>query len=238
MSEKERVRLSALARVSGGEWTLSMAAKSLGLSYRQVKRLWSRYRSQGDSGLTHRGRGKVSKRRLAESTRERALEAIREKYPDFGPTLAAEQLSRSEGIEVSVSTLRRWLAEAGLTIGRRRRVPKHRSRRARKDCFGEMVQLDGSWHDWFEGRRGWACLMVMIDDATSRMTARFHEVESTAASMDVFGAWVGKYGLPAEVYPDRHSIYRTDREATQAEALAGKEPATQFGRAMESLGVR
>lgn len=238
MSKKERRRLEAFSRVRSGEWTLRLASLSLALSYRQTKRLWSRYRLEGDIGLTHRGRGRSSGRRISESTREKALSAIREKYTDFGPTLLTEYLSQSEGISVSVSTVRRWLASSGLSPGRRRRSSKHRTRRSRKEHFGELVQLDGSRHDWFEGRRDWACLMVMIDDATSRQVARFHEVESTASSMDVFEAWVRTHGLPSEVYPDRHSIYRTDREATSEEALSGLEAQTQFGRALSSLGVR
>ena len=238
MSKKERRRLEAFSRVGSGEWTVRLASLSLDLSYRQTKRLWSRYRLDGDVGLTHRGRGRSSERRIAESTRAKALALIREKYPDFGPTLLTEHLSKSEGISVSVSTVRRWLASSGLSTGRRRRSAKHRTRRSRKEHFGELVQLDGYRHAWFEGRRDWACLMVMIDDATSRQVARFHEVESTSSSMDVFEAWVAAYGLPAEVYPDRPAIYRTAREATVEEALSGREAQTQFGRALESLGVR
>lgn len=237
MSKKERRWLEAFSRVRNGEWTLVQVSTALKLSYRQTKRAWARFQNEGDAGLTHRSRGVQSHRRIADATREKVLEAIREKYSDFGPTLASEYLAKNEDIDVSVSTLRRWLKSADLSTGRRRRVAKHRTRRPRKEHFGELVQLDGSRHDWFEGRRDWCCLMVIIDDATSRMVARFHEVESTAASMDVFAAWVARYGLPVEVYPDRHSIYRTDREATAEEALAGKDPQTQFGRALESLGV-
>jgi hypothetical protein len=237
MSKKERRRLEAFARVRSGEWTLVQVSTALRLSYRQTKRAWARYQKDGDAGLAHRNRGVQSRRRIADSVREKALAAIRERYADFGPTLMSEYLAKWEEVAVSVSTLRRWLKSADLSTGRRRRSAKHRTRRARKEHFGELVQLDGSRHDWFEGRRDMCCLMVMIDDATSQMVARFHEVESTAASMDVFTTWVARHGLPVEVYPDRHSIYRTDREATAAEALAGKEPQTQFGRALESFGV-
>lgn len=238
MSKKERRRFEALCRVKSGEWTLAMASSSLGLSYRQTKRIWARYLAAGDEGLIHANRGRTSSRRISDTTREQALSAMREKYSDFGATLISEYLVKEEKILASVSTIRRWQQSAGLSMGRHRRSPKHRTRRARKEHFGELVQLDGSRHDWFEGRRDWACLMVMIDDATSRMVARFHEVESLAASLDVFRTWVQKHGLPAKVYPDRHSIYRVDREPTCEELLAGKQPQTQFGRALEELGVQ
>jgi transposase len=238
MSKKERRRFEVLSRVKSGEWTLAMAARSLGLSYRQTKRIWARYVAGGDAGLVHASRGRTSSRRISDELRERALSAMREKYSDFGATLISEYLAKEEKIVASVSTVRRWQRSAGLSMGRHRRSPKHRTRRARKQHFGELVQLDGSRHDWFEGRRGWACLMVMIDDATGQVVARFHEVESLTASMDVFRTWVEKHGLPAKVYPDRHSIYRADREPTIEETLAGKQPRTQFGRALDELGVQ
>ena len=139
-------------------------------------------------------------------------------------------------MHVTVESLRQWLLAAGLWQRRRQHKP-HRLRRPRREHCGELVQMDGSYHDWFEGRRGWAVLMVMIDDATGRIYARFFEQETTVAAMEIFGRYVGRYGLPRALYVDRDSIYRTDREATAAEALAGQEPRTQFGRAMSELGV-
>lgn len=236
MSVRERKRLVVMSQVRAGKLKLGAASELLGMSYRQVKRLWSRYQAEGDRGLVHRLRGKSSNRQSAESLRERALARYAESYADYGPTLAAESLAE-EGIEVSVTTLRRWLTQAGLW-SRRRLRKQHRRRRERKEFFGELVQMDGSHHDWFEGRRDWAVLMVMIDDATGRIFARFFEEETLEAALSMMQPYAAREGLPLALYVDRAGIYRVDREPTEAEILAGKEPKTQFGRAMEELGVR
>jgi hypothetical protein len=211
------------------------AAGLTSLSYRQVKRVWRRYQDQGDVGLVHRLRGRASARRLSPELRARILARVEARYPDFGPTLAAEYLSQ-EGLKVDHETLRRWLLAEGTREVRRRRQ-KHRQWRERKPCFGAMVQLDGSDHDWFEGRRERAVLMVMVDDATGQVWAQFFEQETTRASYDMFEGWVRRWGLPQSVYVDRDSIYRCEGVGSIADQLAGKEPQTQFGRAMEQLGV-
>lgn len=235
MSKKERGRLGVLGHVKRRELTLVKASVLVGLSYRQMKRVYRRYLAAGDRGLVHGLRGRSSNRRRDEA-QERAVELYRKQYADFGPTLAAEYLAREDGIEVAVETLRQWLLGAGVWQRRRRSRP-HRCRRPRKEHRGELVQMDGSFHDWFEGRRGWAVLMVMIDDATGRIYARFFEQETTAAALETFGQYAWRHGLPRALYVDRDSIYRTDREATAEEALAGQEPRTQFGRAMAQLDV-
>ncbi len=227
--------MSVLAAVKERELTLVQAAGLTGLSYRQIKRVWRRYQDQGDAGLVHRLRGQPSPRRIAPELRAKILARLAARYPDFGPTLAAEYLAQ-EGLEVDHETVRRWLlAEGRRTIRRRRQ--KHRQWRERKPCFGAMVQLDGSDHDWFEGRRKRAVLMVMVDDATSQVAAQFFEQETTRASYDVFETWVRRFGLPQSLYVDRDSIYRCEGLGSIADQLAGKEPQTQFGRAMEQLGV-
>jgi hypothetical protein len=236
MSGKERTRLEVMGRVKREEITLAKAAELLRMSYRQAKRVFARYRAAGDRGLVHGLRGRVSNRRQDE-LREQTLALYAQRYADFGPTLASEYLWREDGLQVKVETLRQWLLAAGLWQRRRQRKP-HRLRRPRKEHCGELVQMDGSYHDWFEGRRAWAVLMVMIDDATSRLYARFSEQETTVAAMETFGRYAQRHGLPRALYVDRDSIYRSDREATTAEALAGQEPRTQFGRAMDELGVR
>jgi len=236
MSQGERHRLEAFSRVHRGEITLAKAGELLGLSYRQAKRCIGRFREEGDRGLVHRLRGRASNRRTDAKRKRRVLALYEKKYPDYGPTLAAECMWEEEGVEVAIETLRQWLLSAGLWRKRRRSRP-YRQRRPRKEYFGEMVQMDGSHHDWFEGRRDWGVLMVMIDDATSEVFARFSEQETTIAAMEVFQGYVERYGLPRALYVDRDSIYRPEREATLAENLAGKEPRTQFGRAMEELGV-
>jgi molybdenum-dependent DNA-binding transcriptional regulator ModE len=237
MSRKERKRLEAFARVQRGEITLVKASELLELSYRQVKRCFTRYQKEGDRGLVHRLRGRASNRQTNTRRKRRVLAVYEKKYADYGPTLAVECLKEEESIEVAVETLRQWLLAAGLWRKCRRRRP-YRQRRARKEYFGELVQMDGSHHDWFEGRRDWAVLMVLIDDATSEVFAWFSEGETTIAAMEAFSGYVKHYGLPRALYVDRDSIYRCEREATIAENLAGKEPTTQFGRAMEELDVR
>lgn len=236
MTGEERKRMTLLAGVKEERLSLAEAAEAMGLCYRQAKRVWARYKKQGDAGLAHRSRGRKSGRGKPEEMRKAVLARYRERYPDFGPTLAAEKLL-GEGHEVDHETLRRWLLKEGLWAGVRR-SRRHRSRRERKECFGQMVQMDGSHHDWFEGRRGKAVLMVMIDDATGCVVARFFEGETTEACYGVFEAWVDKYGMPASLYVDRDSIYRCERAPTLEEELAGKEPATQFGRVMAELGVK
>jgi transposase len=216
--------------------TLGEAAALLEVSYRQVKRIWARYQARGDAGLVHGLRSQASNRKAKRDLRERVVARYREEYSDYGPTLAAECLGE-EGIEVAVSTLRRWLLAEGLWQPKRKRKA-HRRRRPRRERWGELVQMDGSHHDWFEGRRGWAVLMVMIDDATGRVTAQFFENESWASAATIFRHYVRQHGLPRELYVDRHGIYRAEQDPTEEEILAGIEPKTQFGRAMEELGVR
>ena len=236
MSKKERPRLGVMKQVKAKLLSLVVAAELLGLSYRQAKRVWRRYRDRGDAGLVHLGRGRCGNRGKAGKARERILARYQERYPDFGPTLAAEHLSR-EGLKVDHETLRRWLLAKGLWTLQRRRQ-KHRQWRERKACFGELVQMDGSHHDWFEGRRAKAVLMVMIDDATNRSYAQFSEEETTRAAYDTFEGYARRHKLPLGLYVDRDSIYRTERELSVAEQLAGEKPLTQFGRAMKQLGVK
>jgi len=235
MSSQERKRMVVLADVKGGKLSLAAAGRQLGVCYRQAKRIWRRFKKKGAAGLVHRSRGKPGPRRKPAKLRAQVLARYQERYPDFGPTLAAEKL-HAEGLEVDHETLRRWLEEKGLWQSGRK-GPQHRAWRERRECFGQMIQLDGSHHDWFEGRRDKAVLMVMVDDATNCMGGRFSEEETTRAAYDVFDGWVQKNGMPGSLYVDRDSIYRCERRATVAEQLAGQEPRTQFGRAMERLGV-
>jgi transposase-like protein len=189
------------------------------------------------SGPRRRLRGQPSLRRKPDAVRAAVLElSAEERYRDFGPTLRTEHLERQQ-IVVDHETVRRWLLAAGQWTLRRRRQ-KHRQWRERKASFGEMVQLDGSHHDWLEGRCAPCVLMVMVDDATNRVWAQFFEAETTHASYDVFEGWVKQHGLPRSLYVDRDSIYQCESQATIADQLAGKEPQTQFGRAMAQLDVK
>jgi transposase len=236
MSVKERRRLAVLGQVESGGLSVAAAGRLLGLSERQARRVWKRYRQAGDAGLVHGLRGRAGNRRGDPAVRQRALELVEREYGGYGPTLAAERLAADHGLVVEASTLRRWMIDAGLWRARGRSAVK-RQRRPRRLCFGELLQLDGSDHDWLGvGER--CCLMVMIDDATSRMDARFFEAETTAAAMTMMERWAREHGLPQTVYPDRHSIYRRNDEPAQEVAdRTGKRPATQFGRAMQELGV-
>lgn len=235
MSTKERRRLVVLSELSAGRLKLIEAAAAMRVSYRQAKRIWRRYGESGDAGLVHRSRGRPGNRRKPAAVKERILQRFMQRYADFGPTLAAQFLGE-DGLVVDHETLRRWLKASGQWRPRRRRQ-KHRQWRERKASFGEMVQMDGSHHDWFEGRRPWAVLMVAVDDATSRVMARFFEGETTAAAYELLDRWIGAHGVPQSLYVDRDSIYRCEREPTVAEQLAGEEARTQFGRAMKELGV-
>lgn len=236
LSEKERKRVEVMSKVSREEMTLQKAAELLGVSYRQVLRVHDRYVLEGNSGLAHGLRGRESNRKIENGRRERVLKLYQVKYWDFGPRLASEYLHKLDGEEVHEETLRRWLMTEGLWAPRRK-GSGHRKWRERRGHFGELVQMDGSLHDWFEGRRGKASLMVMIDDATNRTYAQFFEEETTAAAMTVFWSYVKRYGLPRAVYVDRDTIYKTTRDSTVDEALSSEPPATQFGRAMQELEV-
>jgi hypothetical protein len=215
-----------MGRVKRGELTGVQASGLLGLSIRQTRRVWKRFVSQGAAGLVHGLRGRASNRRLAEEFRQRVFKRHQERYADFGPTFACEKLAQ-EDLGLSPDTLVAILKERHLWV-RRRRHGKHRARRERRSSLGSMLQMDGSHHDWFEGRATKCVLMVIIDDATNRTYARFYPAETTEAAFDIFGRWVKRQGVPRSVYVDRHGIYR-DEEHPQKP--------TQFGRAMKELGV-
>ena len=236
MSGKERDRLVELEQVAAEKQTLRTAADRLGLSYRQAKRVWRRYREQGAAGLVHLSRGRPSNRAKPVGLRRRMLALYEERLEGFGPTLASEKLSSLWEVEVSAETVRRWLIAEGLWKVRRRRRT-HRQWRPRKEHLGEMVQLDGSHHDWF-GRGEQSCLMVMIDDATGRRKARLSSAETTADAMRLLWLWIERYGRPQSLYVDRKNVYVTDRSPTLEEQLADAEPATVFGQACQRLGIQ
>jgi transposase len=235
MSMKERVRLEAFSRVKRGEISVGKAAGLVGLSLRQARRMWRRYQVHGDAGLVHRLRGRPGNAGRAK-LREKVLAVCLTKYSDFGSALAAEYLGKS-GLEVCRQSLWRWRRQAG-QLGAIRRSARHRIRRQRRSCGGELVQMDGSTHDWFEGRRGNCVLFVLVDDASGRLFCRFYESEDTSSAFDIFGQYVRKRGLPAALYVDKDSIYRVnDPMAREQGRQRGKLPQTQFGRAMGQLGV-
>ena len=236
MSQRERSRLVMMARVREEAMTIKEASEVIGVSYRQSRRIYKRYREEGDKGVIHRNRGRPSNRGKACKVKEAVLRLYREQYWDFGPTLAAEKLGERDEYEVDHETLRRWLLVAGLWKRQRKRA-KHRQQRERKPHFGELVQMDGSHHKWFEERGKEECLMDMVDDATGKTLALISEEETTRAAMKVLWAWVERYGIPRALYVDWKNVYVTQREATLEEQLAGELPLTQFGRACQKLGI-
>jgi hypothetical protein len=240
MSSRELERVEVMGRVKSGDLRLSDAATMLKLSYRQTKRVWRRYRKAGREGLKHGNAGRASNRSKPLKLQRRVLNLIKKKYSGsakerFGPTLAAEHLAEEDGIVMDHETLRRWML-AGRLWSRQRKHKKHCQRRERKPHFGELVQLDGSFHDWLEERGPRGCLMDMVDDATSTVEARMGKEETIWAAAGVLQAWIGKYGVPRALYTDWKNVYK--RKATSAEQLRGAVPVTQFGRMCQKLGIR
>lgn len=232
MSAAERERSYIMRALKKGLLRQREAAERLGLGVRQVKRLFRRWRSDGDAGLISRQRGRVSPRRMDPAKRARIEALLRAKYPDFGATLAAEKLGEREGIAVSRETVRRIQIELGLARARRRCARVH-SPRERRPRFGELIQIDGSPHDWFEGRGPRCTLIVFIDDATGRLTAlQFSPAETTKAYLAALRAHVLAHGVPLAFYSDRHGIFRVNaKEAASGDGL------TEFGRVAERLRI-
>jgi hypothetical protein len=237
LGRRDQERLVALREVAGGRLRRGEAGERLRLSVRQVGRLLKRLSEEGAKGLVHRLRGRRSNRRLAETERRRAVAVLsEEKYRGFGPTLASEHLSRA-GLEVSRETLRGWMSAAGLWRSRKKRVKKVHVWRERRAAFGELVLLDSSDHDWLEGRGPRLKLIAFIDDATGRFRGRFFERETTTANMLALREWLEGFGRPLSLYTDRHSIYAPQPRSGAEEDLHGQAPPTQFGRALEELGI-
>jgi hypothetical protein len=235
VSDKELKRKGAFEMVSHGAWSLMDAASHLELSYRQCRRSYKRYQAEGDAGLVHKSRGRASNRAKDAGLRQRVLQLYDRRYEGFGPTLAAEKLDE-EGYCVDHETLRRWLIEEGKWQRRRERSP-YRKRRERREHFGELVQMDGSHHQWFGPDHPQACLINMIDDATSRKKSLMAEGETTEACMRTLWAWITQYGIPKALYTDKKNVFITDRQPTPDEQLAGEEPKTAFGKACAKLGI-
>ena len=230
MSRQERDRLKVLHGVVEGERLQKEAARLLRVTPRQVRRLARRLQEEGDQGIIHRLRGQPSNRRLPAELRQRVLAEYQQSYHGFGPTFACEKLAE-QGLKISHDTLRRWLIEEGLWQGQRKRE-KHRQRRPRRACFGELVQMDTSIHAWLEGRGEAMVLVAMIDDATGRIEAGFYSGETVEAHFDLLGRWLRKNGRPLALYTDRDSIFEPTSKGQPD--YSGQ---TQFGRALEELAI-
>ena len=232
MSERDLNRVEVLAQVDDSRLTVDNAANLLNLTRRQVFRLLKRYRQDGASAIRHKARGKPPNNRIHHAKRDYALSLIKENYPDFGPTLAAEKLAEHHGFTVSRETLRKWMIEDGIWLSRKQRRTFHQPR-LRRECYGELIQIDGSDHRWFEDRGDPCTLLVFIDDATSTlMELRFVKSESTFSYFEALEGYLQNYGRPVAFYSDKHTVFRVAKEDAKGGARI-----TQFGRALSELNI-
>ncbi len=237
MSARDRDRLKVLHEVEQGHLAQKEGAGQLGITDRWVRELLVRRRREGDGGILHRLRGRASSRKISESARRKAVGLVRSRYGGFGPTLASEYLAREHGLKVSKETLRQWMLAAGLWRRKRRCLEEIHAWRPRRSCWGELVQWDTSEHDWLEGRGEKIYLIAMLDDATSRLLARFVRHDSTEENLRLLKAYLERWGRPVAFYTDKASLFRVNRPATRQEQLGGQEARTQIGRALEELGI-
>ena len=227
MSERELNRVEVLAQVDDGRLSIDNAANMLALTRRQIFRLLKRYRQDGASAIRHKSRGRAPNNQIHAAKRDYALSVIKKQYPDFGPTLAAEMLVEHHGFKVSRDTVRKWMVEDGLWLSRKQRREIHQPR-LRRECFGELIQIDGSDHRWFEDRAPPCTLLVFIDDATSTlMELRFVKSESTFSYFEALEGYLHKHGRPVAFYSDKHTVFRVAKEDAKGGARI-----TQFGRAL------
>jgi hypothetical protein len=228
ISYREMERIRVITRIQQDDLTVVEAAEALGISERQMYRILGRYRTDGEAGLIHQLRGRASNKAYEAEWRTKALRLYREQYSDYGPTLFVEKLSLYHELTVSRQTATRWLVGASFWAGSRKKRP-HRKKRTPRSTIGSLIQFDGSSHDWFEGRGPMCCLLVAIDDASNRLKLRFAPVEDTHHVLSLWRDYIQCYGIPAEVYTDKHAVYRDPEEP---------EHVTQFGRAMAALNIR
>jgi len=226
VSERELNRAEVLAQVDDGRLTVDNAANMLDLTRRQIFQLLKRYRQDGAPAIRHKARGKPPNNRIHHAKRDYALALVKENYADFGPTLAAEMLAEHHGFKVSRETLRKWMQEDGIWLSRKQRRTFHQPR-LRRECFGELIQIDGSDHRWFEDRADPCTLFVFIDDATGTlMELRFVESENTFTYFDALESYLLKHGRPVAFYSDKHIVFRVAKPSKHMTGM------TQFGRAL------
>jgi transposase len=232
MNERDLRRIEVLTEVLSGQRTIASAAVLLSVSGRQINRLLRKFREDGGAALIHKGRGQASNHRLSPDLRAHALELIRSRYADFGPTLAVEILLDKHALKVGRETLRTWMVADGLWLSRKQRRSFHQPR-LRRESYGELIQIDGSDHRWFEQRGEPCTLLVFIDDATSRlMQLRFVRSESTDSYFETLQGYLETHGCPVAFYSDRHTVFRVGRQDAK-----GGSGMTQFGRALAELNI-
>jgi len=237
LTMKEVNRLRVLQGYMDGKMFIEEAARILKRSLRSVYRMLAKVREKGPEGVLHGNRNKVSPRRVPEAIRKKVIELALGKYRDINDTHLCEILSEAEGIVMGRETLRGILRKEGIPSKRKVKRRKYRSRRERKEAFGMMLQIDASPHDWLQGRGPWLTLVGGKDDATGYVWAHFEEAETTWGYLDLLREVISTHGVPLSLYADRHSIFHTTREPTLIEQLKDVVPLTQFGRAMEELGI-
>ncbi|MCJ8150995.1 ISNCY family transposase [Shinella sedimenti] len=232
MSERDLQRIEILSKVVAGRMTTVSAAHVLDLSERQVRRLLERIRTGGAASIRHKAIGRPSNNRISDRVRDYAMTLVRERYADFGPTLATEKLAERDGLRVSRETVRSWMADAGLWLSRKQRRTFHRPR-LRREAYGELVQIDGSEHRWFEDRGPSCSLLVFVDDATGRlMQLRFVRSESAFSYFEALELYLKRHGAPVAFYSDKHSVFRVAKKDAR-----GGQGMTQFGRALCELNI-
>ena len=238
LTMKDEKRLKIIQRVFRGEVTVVQGALVLGVSERQCYRIKARVKKAGAKGVVHGNRGRPCKRKIKEATVKRIVELARGKYQGFNDHHLTEKLSEEQRIELSREKVRRILRAQGIASPNKRRGIKHRSRRERRAAEGMMLQVDGSPHDWLQGRGPRLCLIGAIDDATGKVVGAFFQpAESSWGYFTLFSSIFRQHGLPQSIYSDRHSVFWTDREPTVEEQLSNKRPLTEVGRGLEELGV-
>jgi len=236
MTQQELKRLHIIHKAIDKAITQLEAAGIIGICLRQTQRIVKAVKVEGDKGVIHKSRGQLSNRALPDKIKDKVLKLYKEKYHDFGPTLGSEKLFEIDKIKINDETLRLWLLQAGIPYKKRKARP-HRQWRERKHSFGEMIQMDGSHHNWFESRGPECVLMGYIDDATGRPFARFYPYEGTLPAMDSFKRYIEKFGMPVSIYLDKHPTYKSTRKQTIEDELNNAEPLSQFSRAVKELGV-
>ena len=224
MSQRELDRLQIIKKIESKELRVEQGASLMGLSPRQTYRVLKKIKEEGSRGIIHKLRGKISNRGYPEELRKQVIRIYRSGYDDYGPTLFSEQLTENHNISIDHETIRRWLRAEAITTSMRRKRP-HRKKRERRSCFGEMLQFDGSHHDWFEGRGAECCLLNCVDDSTGRVYLRFAISENTQDVLKTLWEYVNKYGIPRSIYTDRYKVYKAEGKLTD------------FGRAMKELKV-
>ena len=238
LTMQDEKRIEIIQRVFRGELTVVKAAVILGISERQCYRIKQRVHQDGVKGVIHGNRGRPCRHKVKEKIVRRVVELAQGKYQGFNDHHLTEKLKEHEQIELSREKVRRILRAHGISTPRKRRASKHRSRRQRREAEGMMLQVDGSPHDWLEGRGPRLCLIGAIDDATGKVVgAFFAQAESSWGYLRLFSEIFKCYGLPQSIYSDRHSVFWTDREPTIDEQLVNKPPLTEVGRALDELGI-